>query len=237
MSISVLQKAPTPGQQNRRRRERRMVAVTLGFSLLAVVVIGVWIYGPAYLAYWAYEPREGDILFHSSPRTRLVNAIEKVTGSRNSHCAIVALRDGDWVVYEAYRGVEVTPLKEFIFRGRDQAFAVYRLNEPQQPHVPAMLAHVHEFLGRPYDARYRLDDEKIYCTELIYKAYQRATGGESLGQLVRLRDLNWQPYEETIEHFEGGPAPLDREIITPDNLAEAEPLRLIYSHRFSVGER
>ena len=46
-----------------------------------------------------------------------VNAIEGVTQSPYSHCGIVALRHRKWIVYEAYRGVEETSLREFVFRG------------------------------------------------------------------------------------------------------------------------
>jgi Permuted papain-like amidase enzyme, YaeF/YiiX, C92 family len=80
--------------------------------------------------------------------------------------------------------------------------------------------------GRPYDIRYELDDEKIYCSELIYKAFRTATG-EELGKLQRLGDLDWRPYRETIEAIENGPAPLDRLMITPRSLSEAAQLMLV----------
>ncbi len=78
-----------------------------------------------------------------------------------------------------------------------------------------------------------MDDEAIYCSELIYDAYAEATGGEQLGELVRLGELNWRPYEATIRHFEGGPAPLDREMITPRDLAKAEQLMQILVYNLS----
>lgn len=225
---------PTPGQQRRRQRERRVVLLTLAVCLLLASAVYAWVYGPACLAYWEYKPQEGDIVFQSSPRSRLVNTIERVSESPFSHCAIVANVDGRWVVYEAYDNVEVTPLREFVFRGRNQAFAVCRLKQQYQPHVAATLAHAREYLGRPYDARYRMDDELIYCSELIYKAFEKASGGQLLGELVRLGDMNWQPYAKTIEHFEGGPVPLERRMITPKHLAVASQLEPIYSFRFEA---
>ena len=72
-----------------------------------------------------------------------------------------------------------------------------------------------------------MDDERIYCSELIYKAYRDASGGEPLGQLVRLGSLKWQAYQDTIERAEGGPVPVDREMITPRDLARAEQLELV----------
>jgi len=79
-------------------------------------------------------------------------------------------------------------------------------------------------LGRPYDARYRWDDELVYCSELVAKAFEQASGRQ-LGKRVRLGELNWQPFQRTIERIEGGPVPLDREMLTPRDLAAAEELR------------
>jgi hypothetical protein len=210
------------------------------FAAVAVVFftivggVAAWELAPAYLAYWKYQPREGDLLFQSLPHSRLVNAIEGATASPYSHCGMVARVNGKWVVYEAFRKVETTPLRQFIFRGRNDAFAVYRLEPDCQQYVPATIRQVELFLGRPYDVRYRMDDEKIYCSELIYKAYDLATGGQKLGQLVRLGDLDWRPHKSTIEFYEQGPVPLNRQMITPRDLAEADQLQLVYSHNVAV---
>jgi uncharacterized protein YycO len=208
-----------------------MVTLIVCACLAALAV--VWAYGPAWLAYSRYAPEEGDIVFQSLPHSRLVNAIEGATESPFSHCGIVA-RSGDaWVVYEAYRGVEATPLREFVFRGRNCGFAVYRLKTDYREHIPAMLEYAQRYVGRPYDGRYRMDDERIYCSELIYKAYRDATGGEQLGKLVRLRDLKWQAYRDTIERQEGS-VPLDRLMITPRDLALADQLELVTAHAIAA---
>lgn len=226
----------TRTRPNRRRRERWIVAGILTACVLLAGGVYGSAYGPAWRAYWSYAPQEGDILFQSLPRGLLVNAIEGVSGSPYSHCAIVSRQDGEWVVYEAYRQVEVTPLREFLFRGRERGFVVYRLKAEHQPQVPAMIEQVQSYLGRPYDARYRLDEERIYCSELIFKSYRDATDGQQLGKLVRLGDLNWQPYESTIQHFEGGPVPLEREMITPKELALSPQLELVFRYNLA-GER
>jgi hypothetical protein len=85
---------------------------------------------------------------------------------------------------------------------------------------------VRAYVGRPYDIRYEMDDEKIYCSELIYKAYRDATGGE-LGSLVALGELNWRPYERLIREIEGGPVPVERRMITPHHLSQAQQLELV----------
>lgn len=227
--------APLPSAPQRRHERRRCsVAVTIAVCLVLVIAVVSWAYGPTWIAYSRYEPREGDILFQSLPHAPLVDAIEGATDSPFSHCGVVARQGQDWVVIEAFRRVEVTPLSEFVFRGRHGGFAVYRLRAEYQEHVPEMLRHARAFVGRPYDARYRLDDERIYCSELIYKAYAQASGGAPLGRLTRLGDLNWQPYQRLIESQEGGAIPLERPMITPRDLAQAAELEPIVAHRIGV---
>jgi hypothetical protein len=205
----------------------------------AAVAAAVWGVerGPAHVAYWRYAPQEGDLVFQSLPVSPLVAAIEGATGSPFSHCGLVARREGGWVVYEAYDGVEATPLAEFVFRGREQGFAAFRLKPGFRDRIPAMRRDVESRLGRPYDVRYRLDDEKLYCSELIWKAYRAAGEGDDLGPLVRLGDLRWQPFEETIRHFEQGPPPLDREMITPRDLAASSKLDVVFEFRIATPQR
>ncbi len=219
-----------------RRRDWLVVGGILVAMLLVVLAALAYAFGPACVACWDYQPREGDVVFQSLPHSRLVNAIEGATQSAYSHCGVVGKQDGRWVVYEAYDGVVATPLREFLFRGRNQGFAVYRLKEDRQRYVPAMLKCVQSYLGRPYDVRYRFDDEAIYCSELIFKAYRTATGGEELGAVVKFGDLNWKPFEETVRHYEPGPVPLDREMITPKDLALASQLDLVFSHAIQVAQ-
>ena len=219
----------------RQRDERKVfVAVTVAAALVAA---GTWtvLFGAAYSAYLEYEPMEGDLVFQSLPHSALVNAIEGATDSPFSHCGIVANRDGQWCVVEAFRGVEVTPLREFIFRGRNQGFAIFRLHEAHRKHIPAMIDRAGDFIGRPYDSRYRLDDERIYCSELIYKACE-ATPIHTLGELVQLQNLRWEPFRKTIQHFEGGPVPLERKVITPKDIARDSKLACVFVHAIEVKE-
>ncbi|QDU26837.1 hypothetical protein ETAA8_19200 [Anatilimnocola aggregata] len=221
------------GGPRARRRTKELAFISIAVGGLAIVVGGLLAatYLPALWAYHHYQPQEGDVIFQSLPFSELVKAIEGATNSPYSHCGIVAKEDGRWVVYEALTPVGPTPLREFIFRGRDNAFVVKRLKADHQPHVPKMLATVRSYRGRLYDQRYRLDDnaEAIYCSELIFLAYREATGGQPLGKLVTLGKLKWQPYIELIEQIEKGPAPLDRQIITPRDLARAEQLERVYA--------
>ncbi|MBI3845168.1 MAG: hypothetical protein HY292_11090 [Planctomycetes bacterium] len=175
----------------------------------------------------SYEPREGDVVFQSLPRCDLVDAIEGATKSPFSHCGLVVGRGDGFAVLEAFHDVHETPLDEWVGRGRERAVAAFRLREEWSTRIPAFVSEAHRFLGKPYDVHYAFDDDAIYCSELIYKAFKAATG-ESLGSTQRLSELNWPPFEKLIHQLEGPAVPLDREMITPQALADATQLHEIY---------
>ncbi|MBI1852820.1 MAG: hypothetical protein HYR85_20965 [Planctomycetes bacterium] len=73
---------------------------------------------------------------------------------------------------------------------------------------------------------YSMDDDAIYCSELVFKAFKNATG-EPLGATQRLSALDWPPFVALIRRLEGT-VPLDREMITPRALSEAPQLREVH---------
>lgn len=214
--------------------EKRIIARTLLASVALYIIVFVWSYGPVAWAYWSYEPKEGDILFQSLPKSLLAKMMEGATESQYSHCGIVAKKDGEWVVYESHQKVRSSPLLEVIFRGNRYGFAIYRLRPDKQKYVASLLDFAQQQLDKPFDVRYQMDDEALYSSELIYKAYRQASGGEALGKMVPLGQLRWKPFKETIRFFEGGPVPLRRQWITPKNLSQAEQLEKVFVYRIEV---
>ena len=190
--------------------------------VVLVVLVGCFYCVPA-KRYMKYDPQEGDVVFQALPGGgMLVRVIEGVSESEYSHCGVVLKEDGGWVVIEAIGEVRTTPLFEWIRRGRSAGwFAAYRLKPEYRKNIPAFRAELEKFIGVPYDYHYGMSDDEIYCSELVFTAYRNATG-EQLGELKKLKDLNWKPFEADIKEIEGGPVPLEREIITPKNLSEAQ---------------
>ena len=175
----------------------------------------------------SYAPQEGDIVFQSLSGSDLVDAIEGVTHSELSHCGIVFLRGGSWHVIEALGRVRMTPLPTWVARGEGWRFCAYRLTPEFETQIPAIIEAAMKYEGRPYDLHYRMGDDAIYCSELVYKAIRDATG-RNVGTLERLGDLDWEPYRATIERYENGGVPLDREMITPAGLTRADELVRAY---------
>jgi hypothetical protein len=197
---------------------RRSLIFALLLSVLAVGCHGI----PD-----GYSPREGDLVFQSFPPNPLTQTIEGVSESPLSHCGIVAGENGRWVVWEAIGPVKATPLREWIARGRRRAVAVYRLQPPHDAQIPRIVAAAREYRGLPYDMRYRWDDRAIYCSELVAKA-ARDGAGLALGKMEKLGDLNWRPHEAKIRILEGGPPPLDLEMVTPVSLVRDPKTRMVF---------
>ena len=198
------------------------IRVTLFVGLL-FYILSFATYG-----YFKYDKKEGDLIFQSLPFGEVTTVIEGATDSPYSHVGLVVKKNGFWYVREAIGKVKDTHLLWWILRGRGDSFSVYRLKKEHQKNIPNWVKESQKFLGYPYDFHYELDDEKIYCSELIYKAYKRTTGGE-LGKLTTLSQLNWKPHKAFILSIENT-IPLDRKMITPKDLAEADELELVYSN-------
>lgn len=213
--------------QTRGQRIRALIIGAVFFGILG------WLFLLPMTIWLLYRPQVGDVVFQSLPGGYdLVQAIEGVTESPFSHCGVVQKVDGQWVVIEAIGEVRRTPLLMWIARGRGARVTVCRLKEPHRQHIKAMNAAMDRLMGRPYDFRYRFGDDEIYCSELVFRGYEIATGGETLGVVRKLGDMNWLPFAKTIQKYEEcGPdnLPLDRKMITPRDLAEAKQFEVVFS--------
>jgi len=175
-----------------------------------------------------YMPQVGDVLFQSLPHNELTDAIEGASKSPYSHCGIVVRRGEAWLVLEANGpGVREIELDRWIRQGRGAGFATYRFEAKYTPRIGSIIAAARKFLGKPYDIHYDMDDGKIYCSELIYKAFLDATG-EELGTIRKLGELDWKPHEAIIRKIENGGLPLERRMITPGDMAAAKQLQPVY---------
>lgn len=138
------------------------------------------------------ELRDGDLIFQesSSAQSDLVAAL---TGSRWTHLGVIFLEPTGPVVLEAVSPVRKTPLKRWIARGRGGEYVVKRLRDADSKLSPNVIANMKKlgatWLGRPYDLRFRWDDETLYCSELAYKLFEHAANVR-LGKLERARDMN-----------------------------------------------
>jgi len=139
---------------------------------------------------------DGDILFQISTSGQ-GKAIQLATNSPYSHCGILFRENNEWMVFEGVQPVKKTKLSEWIHRGDGQHYVNKR-------HKDA------------YDLTFEWNDDRIYCSELVYKIYQRGAG-LSVGTLQKLKDfnLNSPVVGAKLKERYGKNIPLNETVISP----------------------
>jgi hypothetical protein len=197
---------------------RRCVAVWLA-------VLGVAVSAPTRAAAPALRP--GDLVLETSSSSQS-RAIRWATRSPWSHVGIVDVAaDGTFIV-EAIGKVSRTPWETWRRRARRGGdLLVLRPRGVPDPLRAAAVERAKGFLGRRYDARFGWGDDRLYCSELVVKAYERAAG-VSFGRRERLGDLRLAGLRGAIEARWGGPVPEDLVLVTPASIAADARLDRVY---------
>jgi len=175
--------------------------------------------------------QEGDIFFQTSLSAQSA-AIQKATNSPFSHMGIILMKDRKPFVFEAVATVRYTPLDKWIKRGKGSHFVVKRLSNASSVLTPANLAHLRKtaktFEGKPYDLTFEWSDRRIYCSELVWKIYQKTTGVE-IGQLQKLREfkLDDPAVQQKMKERYGNQIPLDEPVISPVAMFNSQLLQVV----------
>jgi uncharacterized protein YycO len=175
--------------------------------------------------------KSGDIVFQST-NSRQCKAVKLATNSKYSHVGIVLKIDGELIVYEAVQPVKMTPLSEWIRHGENGNYAAKRLKNADEILTKDVLSDMEEiangYLGKNYDIYFEWSDEKIYCSELVWKIYKEATGIE-IGGLKTLKDfdLSSNLVQSIMEERYGNNIPLNEDVISPAGMFNSEKLVLV----------
>lgn len=219
-----------------------------GLSLL-LLAMGAWTFSPrlqrgasglvagrraaAVVAALDSELREGDLIFHTSQSAQSL-AIQLATRSPYSHCGILYQQHGKWQVFEAVQPVKLTPLSSWIARGKDGHFTIKRLRDAGTALTPAALASLkiagQPLLGHNYDLYFDWSDDRIYCSELIWKVYERGLH-RRLGRLQQLRDfdLSNPAVQAKLRERYGRNLPLTETVISPVSIFNSPELVTVLS--------
>jgi hypothetical protein len=175
-------------------------------------------------------PQAGDVVFQSLNTSQSL-ALRIATGSEYTPCGLVLEKDGRLQVLEAIGPVTWTPLDQWMARGENGHYVLMRLKDTASL-TPAALAamrnDVSYFEGKPYDFLFQWSDEKIYCSELVWKLYQRSTGLE-LGPLRRIADYNLDDAEvlRIARQRYGADIPLDEQATAPSDIMASDLLQVV----------
>ena len=207
-------------------------------TLLTIAIVGLI----AFLAYWVPQMskfvngvkqdavrleqfhleqkiQEGDIIFQTS-RSSQSQAIQLATDSKYSHMGLIYETDGAYFVFEAVSPVKLTPLNDWILRGENGHYIIKRLIDSKKILTPSVIMEMkaigERFLGKPYDIYFEWSDDRIYCSELVWKVYKETTGLE-IGGLEKLSDfdLTNELVKQKMEERYGDKIPFNEFVISP----------------------
>ncbi len=179
--------------------------------------------------------QEGDLIFQRS-QTSQAQAIYEATGSRWTHVGVLIKESGAWKVYEAIQPVTITALDRWVDRAASRQIRVLRPKILESGSIAENIRKVKRALasyyGKSYDIFFEWTDSKIYCSELIYKAYDTALGTK-LGLIQKWKDMNLEaPAVRQLIHERltkyGKELDLEQPIITPVAQMQSTELRHIY---------
>lgn len=174
------------------------------------------------------EFRDGDIIFQTSSTGQSL-AIQLATHSKFTHCGILFKENGAWIVYEAVQPVKRTSLKDWINQGDNHFYEVRRLRNADSllttTVIEKMRSAAAKRLGKDYDIYFNWDEERLYCSELVWKIYKDGAGIQ-VGTLHRLRyyDLSSPLVKKTMQERYGDRPPLDDYMISPQDIFESSLL-------------
>jgi uncharacterized protein YycO len=180
------------------------------------------------------EIKNGDLIFQTSLSGQS-KAIQLATKSKYSHCGLIFKDGKEFYVFEAVQPVKRTPLDKWIARGKDGKYVIKRLKNADQVLNSATLTKMKQvgdqFNGKNYDLTFDWSDDKIYCSELIWKIYQRATGIE-IGKLEKLSDfdLTNEAVKQKMKERYGDKIPTNEIVISPVAIFDSELLTTIKSN-------
>jgi uncharacterized protein YycO len=169
---------------------------------------------------------DGDIIFQRS-MSRQSHAIAAATHSSHTHVGIIFHEKGIPFIYEAVQPVKKTRFSDWGRRGKNGSYVVRRLKDKSKIDTDKLKKEVLTFLGKDYDCLFGWSDSTIYCSELVWKAYDRACGVQ-IGKLKKLKELDLdQPIvKQTLQDRYGRRIPLNMKVISPADIFHS---RLLYT--------
>ena len=180
------------------------------------------------------EVREGDIIFQTSLSGQS-QAVQRATRSKYSHVGLILYKKGKPFVFEAVNPVKYTPLDQWIKSGKGGHYVVKRIKNAETVldagGVQKLYGEAAKFEGRPYDLTFEWSNERIYCSELVWKIYESALGVE-VGKPQKLREFNLTDpvvKQKLMERY-GAKVPLDETVISPEAIFSSPELVTISSN-------
>jgi len=177
---------------------------------------------------WGAENlQSGDILFVQGESRILMGLVNfsrictELADSKFSHVALVSRENDGLVVYDTVvGGPRRIPFDDFVADRRIWKVAVKRLRPEHQSHVPVAIAYCRQAhqSKTDFDEDFQLNNDRLYCTELIELAFRHA--GLPLSEPIRIDELPGyelvsEPTKRLVQTATS--IEMDQEVLLPGN--------------------
>jgi len=142
---------------------------------------------------------------------------------------IIVIYNKKLYVYEAVQPVKLTPLNEFIKRGKDNHYVVKRLKseiiELTSDKIKKMKLYGKRFQGKNYDNYFQWNNKRIYCSELVWKIYKGSLNIE-ICELEKLKDFDFtnKKVKLLMKKRYGNNIPLNEIVVSPIKIYNSNKL-------------
>ena len=209
----------------------------------------VWLYFTIIILHFScakpntFHLKNGDLLFQDLDSSPLCDAIEKVTTGFNnmnfSHVGIVTIINDKKYVLEAFvNGVDTIELNTFLNRSLDldqkPKVVVGRLKKQYTYLIPKALIAGMNLIGKEYDEAFKIDNNKFYCSELIYDIFFQA---DQQNKIFNLEPMTYKSNGKTmtiwIDYFNelNIPIPENEPGINPGGISRSKKINIIHNYR------
>lgn len=174
---------------------------------------------------FAKDFQTGDLIFQTSQSAQSI-VIQKATHSPYSHMGMIVNKNNQIWVLEAIQPVKYTPLKQWINRGVQRQYVLKRYQKPlTENQKRKLVTEAEKYLGKPYDIYFEWNDKSIYCSEIVWKAYDKALGIQ-LAPLQSLKqfDLSDPQVKALMKQRYGNRIPLNETVIAPHAIYQSKHL-------------
>ena len=188
-----------------------------------------------------FRLRNGDLLFQDLDSSPLCDAIEQVTSGFNnlkfSHVGIVVIVENNTYILEAFsNGVDTIALDQFLNRSLNHKnkpkVVVGRLIKEYSQLIPKAIEAGIRLIGKQYDEEFKINNNKFYCSELIYDIFLKANKNHAV---FNLQPMTYKHKGKTLDtwltYFENLniPIPENEPGINPGGISLSKKIDIIYN--------
>ncbi|WP_321332237.1 YiiX/YebB-like N1pC/P60 family cysteine hydrolase [uncultured Bacteroides sp.] len=209
-------------------------------KLLLIVLISL-----SYPSVDNFKLQNGDLIFQESCSGDISNAIKDVTSSTDkynfTHVGMVYIKENDsiYVIEATQPEVKITPLSKFLYPADEKECypqsVVGRLKEKYRHCIPQAIKEGMSLIGKKYDYGYNLNNDKYYCSELIYHILLKANNGNPIFHLNKMtfKSKGTKKFlPEWVNYFKelNTPIPEGKPGINPGAMSKADVIDIIHHY-------